>query len=291
MRSSSPLVVLALVALVTSPGQAQDRGPRSHQVSSASSPDGLSFSHDGQVLLESASVPAAIVLDDGRVRLYYVDASTTPENANCAESSDAGRSFEVLGCRIERRSGTKAVDPSIVRLPDGRYRLYYYAPVGQNPDAPGSHTIYAAISSDGVRFEEERAVFSYPGLVDPDVFWSGREWLMFVFGAGQGTLMARSADGLDFSYLGPLPMPNWGTTAPVRLPDGRLRLYAFDQPAATFVASFVSDDGLAWTREPGSRLLAPDGYQLTDPYVVRLADGTWKMFYKRSVRQGPAAAR
>jgi hypothetical protein len=255
---------------------------------SASSVDGLTFVHDGVVLLDQASVPAAIALDDGRIRLYYVDASTMPENTNCAESSDGGRSFRVLGCTIQNRGGVKALDPAIVRLPDGRYRLYYYAPDQQSPDAPGPHTVRSATSADGVRFLEDGAVFTYTGLVDPDVFWSGREWLMFVMAQG-GTVMAKSDDGLRFSYLGPLPMANWGTTAPIRLPDGRHRLYAFDQPAATIVASFVSEDGLAWTREAGVRIEAPAGYQLTDPYVVRLADGSWKMFYKRSVRLQPRA--
>lgn len=287
MRARVAVSVLAFAF----PAAAQDGGPRAHQVMSASSPDGLTFTHDGVVLLDQASVPAAIALDDGRIRLYYVDASNAPENVNCAESTDGGRSFRVLGCTIEGRGGVKAVDPSIVRLPDGRFRLYYYAPAGQNPDAPGPHTIHAAVSSDGVRFVDEGPVFTHARLVDPDVFWSGREWLMFVMGLGEGTLMARSSDGLSFSYLGPLPMQNWGTTAPVRLPDGRHRLYAFDQPDGNVVASFLSDDGLAWTREAGIRLTAMDGYQLTDPFVVRLADGSWKMFYKRSVRQARGTRR
>jgi len=283
MRSLTLVALGPLLALSHVTG-AQDGGPYFHQVMSASSADGLRFVHDGQVLLEHASVPAALVLEDGRIRLYYVDASERPENVNCAESTDGGRSFRVLGCTIANRSGVKAVDPSILRLPDGRFRLYYYAPEQQNPDAPGVHAIAIADSDDGVRFTERAAAFRYPGLVDPDVFWSGREWLMFVMSLDQGTLMARSTDGLGFDYAGPLPLERWGTTAPVALGDGRLRLYAFDQPDAREVRSFLSHDGLAWSAEPGVRLAAEDGYQLTDPYVVRLADGSWKMFYKRSVR-------
>lgn len=259
------------------------QGPFYHQIYSASSADGLTFTHDNRLLLDHASVPAAIVTPEGKIRIYYVDATQQPETTNCAESSDGGLTFNVLGCTISGLSADKALDPSIVQLPDGRYRLYYFgsAHPGQPPGA--LHTIYSAISRDGVHFTEEGAVFSYPGLVDPDVFWTGQEWLMFVF-AGNGTIVARSRDGLSFQYVGPLSVQNWGTTAPVKLNDGRFRLYAFDQPAAQCVASFISSDGLNWTQEPGVRLTAPPGYQLTDPFVIRLPDDSWKMIYKVSPR-------
>ncbi len=280
---SSRLILALLGATVPTVALAQalppQGGPYFHQVLSASGPDGLSFTHDGVVLLDHASVPAAIALPDGRIRLYYVDASRMPENVNCAESLDSGRSFVVLGCTIAGRAGTKAVDPSIVRLSDGRFRLYYYASA-DDPGAAGIHEIHAAISGDGIRFQEEGVVFAYPGLVDPDVFWSGREWLMYVYASEQGTVMARSDDGLTFTYLGPLPLQRWGTTAPLRLADGRLRLYAFNQSAPNYVGSFLSVDGLDWTQEAGVRLTPPEGKQITDPFVVPLPDGSWKMFFK-----------
>jgi hypothetical protein len=292
MMKPSGVSVLCLFALASAARvQAQapvpappssGEGPYFHQVMSATSADGLEWKHDGRILLEHASVPAAIAFPDGRIRLYYVDASRIPENTNCAESRDGGESFAVLGCTIEGRAGMKAVDPSIVALPDGRFRLYYYASA-QNPDAPGTHAIHAAISADGVHFSEEGRAFAYPGLVDPDVFWSGREWLMFVMALNQGTVVARSDDGLSFTYAGPHALDGWGTTAPMRLPDGRFRLYAFDQRGGQRrVCSFVSEDGLAWTAERGTRIEAPEGKEITDPFVVQLPDGSFKMFFKVS---------
>jgi hypothetical protein len=260
-------------------------GPYVHQVYSASSPDGLTWTHDDVELLDHASVPCAVVTPEGAIRLYYVDASEIPETINCAESRDGGRTFTVLGLTIRNRPSEKAVDPSIVLLGDGRYRLYYYAS-GQNPDGPGTHSIGRAVSTDGIHFEQEGEALAYPGLVDPDVFKAGKTWLMFVFSAtDRTTVVARSRNGKKFSGVAPLGLTGWGTTAPVRLDDGRYRLYAFNQNGQEYVASFVSTDGLAWTREPGTRLAAPEGKEITDPFVVRLGDGSWKMFFKVSPRR------
>jgi hypothetical protein len=232
------------------------------------------------MLLDHASVPTALVTPEGKIRLYYVDTTRQPENINCAESSDGGATFRVLGCTIANRAGDKAVDPSIVRLPDGRYRLYYYAVAGKT-DATSVHAIYSAISTDGVRFTQEGKVFEYTGVVDPDVFWTGKEWLMYVFTLKEtATIIARSGDGLSFEYVGLLNPRSWSTAAPVRLDDGRFRLYAFKQPEMSIVGSFISSDALNWTQEPGTRLVAPEGKQITDPFVVRLPDGTWKMFFQ-----------
>ena len=266
-------------------------GPYFHQVYSASSRDGLNWTHDNRMLLDHASVSAAIVTPEGKIRIYYVDASGAregrSENVNCAESSDGGATFRVLNCTIANRAGDKAVDPSIVRLPDGRYRLYYYAVTGKM-DATSANAIYSAISTDGVRFTQEQKVFEYPGVVDPDVFWTGKDWLMYVFTLKEGrTIIARSSDGLSFEYVGPLDPRNWGTTAPVKLDDGRFRLYAFKQPEMDIVGSFVSSDALNWTQESGTRLTARSGESITDPFVVRLPDGTWKMFFKIERRDAP----
>jgi len=255
-------------------------GPYTHQVQSATSADGLTWALDNRVLIEHASVPAAIVTPEGKIRLYYVDASKTPENVNCAESPDGGATFSVLNCTIANRAGDKAVDPSIVRLSDGRYRLYYYAVTGRI-DATSQHAIYSAVSTDGVRFTQEKKVFEYAGAVDPDVFWTGAEWLMYVFASQENrTIIARSGDGLDFEYAGPLGLRNWGTTAPIKLADGRFRLYGFKQPEMNVVGSFISSDALNWTQESGTRLTVPAGQQITDPFVVRLPDGLWKMYFK-----------
>ncbi|MGB5036293.1 MAG: hypothetical protein WBQ66_06785 [Blastocatellia bacterium] len=257
-------------------------GPYTHQVLSASSPDGLTWTHDGVVLLEHASVPCVIVMPDGQLRIYYVDASQMPETVNCAESADGGTSFEPLGLSIAGLTSEKAVDPSIVRLENGRYRLFYYGANG-DPGAAGTHYVRSAISDDGVHFRETGTALAYPGLVDPDVFKVRDKWLMFVFSLTEHTTMvAESRNGRKFRKVRPLGLDGFGTTKPVQFDDGRFRLYAFDQRTQRTIVSFVSEDGLEWSQEAGVRLDAPIGKEITDPQVVRLPDGGWKMVFKVS---------
>jgi len=131
---------LFYVVVRQQPPSQGDQGPFFHQIYSASSSDGLRWTFDNILLLDHASVPAAVVTPEGKIRIYYVDATERPENTNCAESSDRGLTFKVLGCTIANRAGEKALDPSIVRLPDGRYRLYYLAATGDpRRDGPALH--------------------------------------------------------------------------------------------------------------------------------------------------------
>ena len=261
----------------------QDGGPFFHKIYSASSPDGLNWTKDNRVLLEHASVPSAIVTPDGKIRIYYVDASHIPENTNCAESTDNGLTFNPTSFSITNRAGSKALDPCIVRLKDDRYRLFYFAFAGTFSPTE-SHSIHSAISDDGIHFTEEGEAFSLAGLVDPDVFQvTKKKWLMYVFsGSAGGTVIAKSKNGVTFTFVDVMQPKDWGTTTPVKLDDGTFRLYAFNQPDGQRVASFLSSDGINWTQEPGIRLQADAGQQVTDPYVVRLANGSWKMFYKVS---------
>lgn len=258
-----------------------DGGPYHHVVLSASSDDGLTWTLDEGVRMEHASVPCAVVTDDGKVMMYFVDADrkSGPETANVAVSED-GLTFEKLGLEIRGMPAEKALDPSVLLLEDGLYVLYYFG-CQRNPDEAGSHEVRRAVSDDGVHFEDKGMAFSKEMLVDPDVFWWKGTWYMYVFGRGN-TLVATSKDGLEFEYHGPLSLKNWGTTAPIKV-GNRLRLYAFDQRAREEdeVHSFTSTDGLEWEEEDGARLKAGKGEQYTDPQVVRFGGG-YKMYFKRS---------
>lgn len=292
-------------------------GPWVHEIWSASSPDGLTWKEDGTLHFKHASVPAALVLKDGSIALYFVDAEIRPSSVNMALSTDGGKSFSKKDFVITGLpEKTTTVDPCPVLLNDGRVRLYFFSsrfgfeqsgggnkstsqmphqPPGSAPkngppgpqgnpndpaNLPGKHSIASAISSDGIHFTYEGEVFSYDGLVDPDVFYTGSKWLMYVMSLGHGTVIAESQDGVHFSYLGTMKPERMGTTAAIRLSDGTFRVYAFKQGEQTSFISLTSKDGISWLPESGTRLVAPTGKEITDPFVIQLGENNWKMYYK-----------
>ncbi|MBL8214653.1 MAG: hypothetical protein JNK87_28285 [Bryobacterales bacterium] len=268
-------------------------GIETHFVASAVSEDGLTWTREPGVRLTRASVPAVINDNDERVLLYYVRPPDQPgqtENVAVAVSTDGTNFAPDPAFRIAGMRTRKAVDPSILRDDDGRFRLYYLASDHQGDPAagPNPHAINMAVSDDGIRFEETGTAFQYDDLVDPDVFRVKDEWLMYVFAGRQGTVIARSADGLQFEFVGTMQPPGWGTTAPITLPDGTLRLYAFDQrtPLGNMVRSFTSADGIHWTQEEGVRMQAAPDEQITDPFVIR-----WRAGYRMYFKITPAARR
>jgi len=70
----------------------------------------------------------------------------------------------------------------------------------------------------------------------------------------------------------------WGVPDPVRLPDGRIRIYIVESPSLSSscpekVASYISSDGISFTKESGWRL--EGGF--VDTEVLRAKDGEWVM--------------
>lgn len=75
----------------------------------------------------------------------------------------------------------------------------------------------------------------------------------------------------------PMTTKAWGVPDAVVLPDGRVRIYMVESPVpgrcTEKIASYISSDGVAFTKEPGWRL--ENGY--VDTEVLRAKDGAWVM--------------
>jgi len=149
-------------SLNPSPGQSI------HKIFSALSSDGLTFQKEG-LRIDSetsgdngwASVPDALMLPDGRVRLYYVTAANGEHGIGSAISSDGLSFVKEMGLRVPN-----LVDPALVKMGD-RYVLFAASIDERFTALPKG--IYYLESLDGLTFSEATAVFQSSDVYDPSV--------------------------------------------------------------------------------------------------------------------------
>jgi len=245
------------------PGGTTNDGPWNHRVMSATSGDGLTWVKDDKIISDQASVPDAIFDKDGNMRVYYVD-WYNGHVISVALSHDGVnwiyKKITIQGEVAGSQTGISPVDPDIVLLQDGRYRLFYMYAGG----------IYSAISNYGINFAKEDGVrYQQDGMVyDPDVVKMGDVWRMFV-SLGIRNLSTVSNDGLSFSRENELPFD--GSVSSTIPAENGYRMYYIKQGG---IYSSFSSDGRNWVFE-GLRL-----DNAADPTGIRMSDGTYKMFYK-----------
>src|SRR6266851_8101335 len=178
------------------------------------------------------------------------------------------------------------------------------APSGPRPAADGVDPYYVtALSKDGLHWtdEGESSLGYYIPVRLPDGTYRA-------FASGRLTLYS-STDAMTWKPGGQIVPPEAGNpecgrtsgmfSDVIALPDGTLRAYynclvaTFFNIPATEVKSATSRDGLVWQKDPGVRINPLDGPEMPrgddgqvngagaaeHPRVVRLPDGTLKMFY------------
>lgn len=130
---------------------------------------------------------------------------------------------------------------------------------------------------EGVVFEDE--TLNNPAVVANDD-GSLRAYLM----QGDGIVSAVSSDQGRTWQLEPGRRVDGSHAAAIKLDDDRVRLYYVERPPPAPVVSAISDDGLTFTAEPGSRLAPggpgdPDGGGFAHLNVVALPDGGFRLYY------------
>ena len=249
-----------------------------HRIQWAHSEDGVRFQSDGHVLLEHASVPDGIRRDDGETWVYYVNGIPGQHAVFIARlEGEQLVPFERL--YLDGEVVGDAVDPDIVALPEGGYRLFYFlgwfTPENRPPPGGAPHPMYSAVSADGVHFEVEQIQLTLDNEgTDPTVVHlpSGR-WLMAV-SAKEHVVLAATDTGNDFA-LTEHEFPQ-GISELAYFPETQVvRLFIFG-PQTTVWKS--ADEGKTWEEIPMVKIPGPD------PSVVSDGEDGWIMFYKSFTR-------
>ena len=261
-------------------------GPWKHRVLMAYSQDGLTWSKNYTILADQASVPDAIIDSDGYIRVYYVDYYNGGISVAISEDGVSWVYLKVEGL------DPCWVDPDVVLLPDGRYRLY----ASYMPLTGPQNKIVSAISDDGVHFEVEEGVrYIDPTgtITDPDVIWAGDKWVMFV-SKGEKLVMLTSEDGLNFSKVKELDFEG-AVSCTIPFNNGyRIYFHHKEPDRPVRIYSSFTQDFENWTsptvvlKEGSEGSLDRDG--VADPAVIRLPEGGYLMFYKTWITQSTAEA-
>ena len=238
------------------------------------------FSRDAGVRIENAVSAEAFERPDGSIVVY----------ANSPTGIEAWQSREGLSFRRIRGRMPFGAHATVVRLPDGRLRMYYATP-SDLPIRPSqlrsasSRDGYFWFLDDGVRFGD--VGFGVMEVVSlPDGTWRLYHNDRRLNGSSR-IVSARSTRGLTF-HLEPgvrLPSP-YVDPAVVLLPSGAwlMAVSTIEKGRRQRIHLAESQDGLRWRADPRP-LFDDPGASDFDPTLLPLAHGRYRLYYTRS--RGP----
>ncbi len=287
--SPSPPVIIPPVAPGQSPAPAPEPKPESEEPTTQ-----FIWTVEPGIRLEDATVPNISRLEDGRFRLYYGG----PGGILSAISEDGLTFTKEPGVRVPSGSAGSpemiVSDPTLLRLKDGRVRMYYKGATGGGSPGQAVHSIFSAISPDGLRFEKEG--IRIDSQKTPDGGWAsvpeaillpdGRVRIYYVSDGsdvGHGIVSAVSEDGLNFTREGPV-LPGFVDPAVIKLDSGEYLMLAVAFPfcskgkltdAQPGIYSFTSLDGISFN----NRKLVLAGENNIDPAIVEVASDTYRVYY------------
>jgi hypothetical protein len=251
----------------------------------ARSNDGLTFTGE-KLFVDRAGVPNLLLTKDSKLvatfqyfsylheELFDVIAYTVSDDFG--ETWSPVRKIKIEGKGFEKvgAGGPNPVDPTLVQLDDGPFRLYFtFHPPGQQ--YPGlfsarSDGLDGAFKSEGLQLEVTRMI------LDPAVVEFNGKWHHYTVLHGEKTgskyinVHSVSDDGQNFEVAEDIPF-DFQFLGQVIEDGGKLRFYG----SGDGIKSATSTDGYSWTKDSGKR---SEG---ADPGVAKLPDGTYILIYTK----------
>ncbi len=266
------------------------------------------WTKDKGTRVENGSVPFAYSLkkNSDKIRLYFCGAGPDVGPGIASATSADGLKFSVeTGSRLmssdEYGDQPAAVcDATIVKLPNGKLRMYYKAALGQGGPGQATHKIFSATSSDGLNFEKEGLRIDadktgdngWASVPEAIKLRDGRVRIYYVSGdhaARGGTMSAISKDGLSFKKETGARMKEMVDPAVIEIRKGLYMMLAVVLPAPpgsskgtglkTGIYSFTSTDG----KKFGNRSKVVTGRGIYDPSIVKVGKNKYRVFFGKDL--------
>jgi hypothetical protein len=264
MSSRLPILLVAMTALTMS--TACDKLFNSNPNSPSGEKTSVTFVDEGGRF--SPGVYPAPVCVNGAT---YVYVNTGADGVMVQASSD-GLSFAPTPA-----SYPAGVSRTIVRLPDGRFRMYYFS------DGT-SFDVRSAVSSNGLNWTVESGIrYSESGMAGMRAAVLPTGYRLYYGNAGT-TRSAISSDGLAFTAEGPVTLPAPDGTATFGALDVaslgsrfHMILTRFPTSGSSELWHAVSTDGRNWTLDQSALAVNP-GVPLNQP--AWCITGTLRVYYR-----------
>ncbi|MDD4955358.1 MAG: hypothetical protein PHP17_04915 [Candidatus Omnitrophica bacterium] len=231
---------------------------RTAQLACAISDDGLNWTKTSEPLIEPALFPCA-VFDGERLRFYFSRNPSSRKSRIFVKMTKDGVKWEDKKVTVSGLpANTSAKEPSVVKLSDGRYRMYYreYLYSGENPVlSKGNFIIASAISGDGIDFKREDGIrFTFQKVTNPDVIQMGDIWRMFLDEDSRIVSAVSYDGGINFSFEKYIELDGH-LTSTIKLPNGyRMYYQAHGNIGSRKIYSAFSSDGENWVKDEGVRI-------------------------------------
>jgi len=259
------------------PGFAPGFAPWQNDLMLAFSKDGLNFQSRPKPFLKRAHVPTVVQDKKGRIiALFqwfpvrprrYFDRIAVRISEDGAKTWTNPRPIRIKG--LPKRH-VRPCDPAVVRLADGRLRLYFTCDL---LDGKGPRCM-SAVSEDAVHYKLEPGVRFHArgGVLDPAVVFFKSLWHYYSPGKDRfgSNYHAVSKDGLKFERKPDVLTRHAKLLGSAVATERGIRFY-------TGRESFFSTDGNVFVPEKGIRV------EGNDPGVCVLSDGRYLMIYGKFV--------
>lgn len=265
-----------------------------HTTYFATSEDGITWNLRKKPIAHYASVPDLVVVQtqlgpfpEGTLLTYFVDGTQDHDaedlGLGLVYSLNGGETWsDRLYTSMEGApENSVVVDPSLVVLPDGTVRLYYYD-FPNSPFMPGfegvsaqANEFHTATSIDGVHFVYEGLVYSTSNIVtDPDLISFQGAWYMYFMSHSDGSMVVSVSENPQ-SFSTTQMIDDKGIPGAV-VADDEVWIFSCGQDALT---RLVSQDGVSFVLVDDTVVSVSPGIHC-DPSPIRLLDGSYAMVFK-----------